>query len=169
MEFFVHSFWRKYLKLYCLFQWSSKVMKFCLLQHILKVLVFLSFNLFGPITKTSSKFKLGISIVSNTFEQNLNVGYDLISFQQPALWVLSLVSIWLLTIAGSLKILPAIVSDYMETLFSNRPIVSNRQRLYGNTFQRSGDRRRSWAILHFRDFSDSSDLAIMSDSMETRL
>ena len=53
-------------------------MKFCLLQHILKVLVFLSFNLFGPITKTSSKFKPGISIVSNTFEQNLNVGYDLV-------------------------------------------------------------------------------------------
>ena len=59
--------------------------------------------------------------------------------------VLSLVSIWSLTIAGSLKILPAIVSDYIETLFSDRAIVGDRQRLYGNTFQRSGDRQRSYA------------------------
>ena len=44
--------------------------------------------------------------------------------------------------------------------------VSDRQRLYGNTFQRSGDRRRTWAIVRF---SDSSDPAIvMSDHMETR-
>ena len=35
-----------------------------------------------------------------------------------------------------------IASDYMETLFSDRVIVSDRQRLYGNTFQRSGDRQR---------------------------
>ena len=55
-----------------------------------------------------------------------------------------------LTIAGSLKILPAIVSDYMETL----------------QFQRSGNRRRSSAILRF---SDSSDPAIVSDHMETSL
>ena len=77
--------------------------------------------------------------------------------------VLSLVSIWSLTIVGSLKILPAIVSDYMENTFQR---TGDHQRLYGNTFQRSGDRRRSWAILRF---SDSSDLAIVSDRMETRL
>ena len=40
--------------------------------------------------------------------------------------------------------------------------ASDRQRLYGNTFQQSGDR----AILRF---SDSSDPAIVSDHMETRL
>ena len=60
----------------------------------------------------------------------------------------------------TLNMLPAIVSDYMETLFSNR------QRLHGNTFQRSGDRRRLSAILRF---SDSSDPAIVSDHMETKL
>ena len=38
---------------------------------------------------------------------------------------LSLVSIWLFTIAGSLIILTAIVSDCMETLFSDWAIVSN--------------------------------------------
>ena len=80
---------------------------------------------------------------------------------------LSPVFIWSLTIAGSvLKILPAIVTDYMETLFSDRAIFCDRQQLYGNTFQRSGDRRRSWAILCF---SDSSDPSIVSDNMETRL
>ena len=44
--------------------------------------------------------------------------------------------------------------------------ASDRQRLYGNTFQRSGDRRQSWAILRF---SDSSDPAIVRDHIETRL
>ena len=48
----------------------------------------------------------------------------------------------------------------METLFSDRAIVSDHQRLYGNSFQRSS------AILRF---SDSSDPAIVSDHMETRL
>ena len=54
--------------------------------------------------------------------------------------------------------------------------ASDRQRLYGNTFQRSsaifgntfqrsGD-RRSWATLRF---SDSSDPALESDHMETKL
>ena len=37
----------------------------------------------------------------------------------------SLVSVWSLTIARSLKILPAIISDCMETLFSDRAIVSD--------------------------------------------
>ena len=39
----------------------------------------------------------------------------------------SLLSIWSLTIVGSLKILPAIISDYMETLFSDRAIVGDRE------------------------------------------
>ena len=55
---------------------------------------------------------------------------------------------------------------HMETLFSDRVIVSDRQRLYGNTFQRSGDCRRSAASLRFSDYSDS---AIVSDHIETRL
>ena len=96
------------------------------------------------------------------------------------------------TLHNSLKILPAIVSDYMETLFSDRAIVddrersyasvsvherswttetdalrrqegaiysaqfaentaSDRQRLYGNTFQRSGDRERSYASVSVSD------------------
>ena len=62
----------------------------------------------------------------------------------------------------------AIGSDYMKTLFGDREIISDymetlfsdRQRLYRNTF------RRSWAILRF---SDSSDPAIVSDHLETRL
>ena len=44
--------------------------------------------------------------------------------------------------------------------------ANDRQRLYGNTFQRSGDRRRSWPILRF---GDSSEPAIVSDHMETKL
>ena len=44
--------------------------------------------------------------------------------------------------------------------------TSNRQRLYGNTFQQSGDRLRSSAILLL---SDSSDQVSVSDHMETRL
>ena len=52
--------------------------------------------------------------------------------------------------------------------------ASDHQRLYGNTFHPSGDRQRlyentfqrSWAILRF---SDSSDLAIVSDHVKTRL
>ena len=43
--------------------------------------------------------------------------------------------------------------------------VSDRQRFYGNIFQRSGDRERSWTILRF---SDSSDPAIVSENVETR-
>ena len=54
----------------------------------------------------------------------------------------SLVSVWSLTIARSLKILPAIISDCMETLFSDRAIVSD---LYMETLQQSGDREWSYA------------------------
>ena len=45
-----------------------------------------------------------------------------------------------------------------ETLLSDRAIVSDRQRSYVNTLQRSGDHRRSRAILYF---SHSSDPAIV--------
>ena len=44
--------------------------------------------------------------------------------------------------------------------------ASDLQRLYGNTFQWSGDRRGSWAIPRF---SDSNDPAIVSDHIETGL
>ena len=66
----------------------------------------------------------------------------------------------------------AIVSEYMETLFSDRGIVRDRHdlRLYRNTFQRLGDRQRSGdrqgssAIIwkHFSAIGGSS--AIVSDS-----
>ena len=72
--------------------------------------------------------------------------------------LLSLVSIWSLTIVGSLKMLPAIVSHYMKTPFRDSAIVADRekvlsrqswttvsdyQQLYGNAFQRSSDRNLS--------------------------
>ena len=49
-----------------------------------------------------------------------------------------------LTIAGSLKILPAIVSDYMGTLFSDRAIVDDRERSYALVIPAI---RRSWVII----------------------
>ena len=66
--------------------------------------------------------------------------------------VLSLVFIWLLTIAGSLKILPAIVSDYMEALFA---IVSNRQRLHAFFFIRTS---KFWPCLIVLKFLHSLSL-----------
>ena len=43
-------------------------------------------------------------------------------------WGLRMVHIWSLTIAGSLNMLPAIVSDYIGTLFKNWAIVSDHDR-----------------------------------------
>ena len=43
--------------------------------------------------------------------------------------------------------LPAIVSDYMETLFSDRAIVGDRERSMLQCFQLSGDRERSYVKL----------------------
>ena len=52
-------------------------------------------------------------------------------------------------IAHDRQIAENTASDYMKRLFSNQAIVYDRQRVYGNSFQRSGDHRRSRVIIRF--------------------